>query len=300
MMLDPFELQAVVVLAEELHFGRAAGRLHLSQPALSKQIRRIEEKVGGPLFVRGYREVRTTEAGRVLALRGRLLLADMGGVLDETCRVVRGEGGLLKIGFGIAVILGLLPDVLLRFRARHPAVELRLRDMSTPAQIAALLREDIDVGFLRLPVDAAGLATRPVLRERLVAAIGPRTTWRTKDGVRSLAREPFVVCARAASASYYDHVTSVCRAAGFTPTIVQETGELYTVLALVRAGIGVALVPRAAAGMRLPGIRFREVSLPQAQWDIGVAGRHDRPVEPLVERFVDVATGFGRARSSSS
>lgn len=296
MELDLADFRAVVALADELHFGRAAARLHISQPALSKQIHRAEDRVGGRLFLRGYREVRLTEAGRLLAARGRRLLADVETVADEARRAARGEAGVLRVGFGIATLVDLLPDVLHRFRQQNPAVEVRLRDMSSSAQRAALMRDDIDVGFLRLPLADASLEARPVLRERLVAALGPRSRWRARDGLRSLAGEPFVVCARASSASYYDHVLSVCRLAGFGPRIAQETSELYTVLALVRAGVGVALVPSAAKGMRLPGIRFRELAVPQAEWAIGVAWRRDAP-SPLVSRFIGAATERRRVRS---
>src|SRR5918999_674458 len=116
MDVDLADLQAVVVLAETLHFGRAADRLHISQPALSKRIRRLEDRIGGALLVRRYRDVRLTEAGRVLADRGRHLLHESATTLALSQRAARGEAGLLRIGFGIPSILGLLPDVLMRFR----------------------------------------------------------------------------------------------------------------------------------------------------------------------------------------
>ena len=292
MTLETADLLAVVALADALHFGRAAERLHVSQPALSKQIQRVEAKVGGPLFVRGYRDVQVTEAGRLLAANARHVLQSSQGALDLARRAARGEAGLLKVGFGIATIFDLLPDVLLRFRRAHPGVEVRLQDMSTPSQLAALVGGDLDVGFVRLPVSNPNIAVRPVLRDRLVAAMPPATRWNAAAGLRSLGGHPFVVCARSSSASYYDHVVSVCRAAGFAPSIVQETDELYTVLALVRAGIGVALVPAAARGMRLDGIRFRDVALPQAQWDIGVAWRRDLAPSSTIERFVSFAAAY--------
>src|SRR6188474_1285557 len=127
MDVELVDLEALVVLAETLHFGRAADRLHVSQPALSKRIRRMEERVGGPLLVRRYRDVRLTEAGRLLVERGRHLLHDSAATLALSQRAARGEAGLLRIGFGIASILGLLPDVLLRFRRTYPDVHLQLR-----------------------------------------------------------------------------------------------------------------------------------------------------------------------------
>jgi DNA-binding transcriptional LysR family regulator len=282
------DLEAVVVLAETLHFGRAADRLHVSQPALSKRIKRLEERIGGPLLVRGYRDVKLTEAGRLLAGRGRHLIQESAATVALAQRAARGEAGLLRIGFGIATILGLVPDVLLRFRRAYPEVQLSLRDMPTPDQVSALVSREIDVGFVRRPVSDDRLVMRPVLDERLVAALGPRSPWVPKVGLRSVAGEPFIIVARTRSASFYDHALSVCAAAGFAPRIVQEAGELFTVLSLVRAGLGVSLVPRSAALMRLPGVRFRELTISKAAWNIALAWHRDSDDAPLVRRFVEM------------
>ena len=165
-------------------------------------------------------------------------------------RAARGEAGLLAIGFGIASILGCCRTSCCGFAA-PPRVQLRLRDMSTPDQIDALVGGDIDVGFVRLPVSPSGCDAAGA-RRAAGAAIGPRSPWRRALGLRSVAAEPFIIIARARSASFYDHVLSVCAAAGFAPRIVQEADELFTVLSLVRAGLGVSLVPRSAALMRCP------------------------------------------------
>jgi DNA-binding transcriptional LysR family regulator len=285
------DLEAIVALAESLHFGRAADRLHVSQPALSKRVRKLEGRIGGPLLVRRYRDVRLTEAGRLLAERGRQLLRESEATVALSQRAARGEAGRLRIGFGIASILGLLPDVLLRFRTTHPGVQLQLRDMSTPDQITALEAGDIDIGFVRLPVKGDRLVVRPVLDERLVLATGPRSPWTAAVGLRSVAAEPFLIISRGRSASFYDHALSVCAAAGFAPRIVQEANELFTVLSLVGAGLGVSLVPRSAALMHLPGVRFRELTLPEAAWDIAVAWRRDASHAPLVAQFADLVEG---------
>ena len=290
------DLQALIALAETLHFGRAADRLHVSQPALSKRIQRMEARIGGPLLVRGYRNVQLTEAGRLLAGRSRRLIAEASATLALTERAVRGEAGLLRIGFGIASIIRLLPDVVLRFRRAHPDVALHLRDMSTPDQIDALVRGEIDVGFIRHRAADERLHMRPVLDERLVAALGPHSRWRSRAGLHSLGAAPFIVVSRARSASFHDHVLSVCAAAGFTPRIVQEADELFTVVSLVRAGLGVSLVPRSAALMQLPGVRFHELGMPEAAWDIALAWHRDSDRVPLVRRFLDaVPTAPGRA-----
>ena len=162
----------------------------------------------------------------------------------------------------------------------------------------ALRQEEIDLGFVRMPVTDPRLECLPVLHERLVAAVGPRSAWRRRAGLGSLSEQPFVVCARAISASYYDHVVALCRAAGFTPRIVAETNERFSLLQLVRAGVGAALVPSAAASMRVPGVGFKDVRRAQAAWDIALAWRSQTDRGPLVAEFVRIAGQVYERRSA--
>jgi DNA-binding transcriptional LysR family regulator len=287
--LDSSELRSLVVLAEQRHFGRAAEILCVSQPALTKRLQRLEQKVGGPLLLRGYRDLRLTEPGRVLLERAKVLLRETALAIEVSRRAVAGEAGLLRIGFGAASVARLLPEILLRFRRAQPRVQIVMRDMASPAQVQALQREEIDLGFVRMPVTDPELEAVPILHERLVAAIGARSPWRDRAGLRSLAGEPFVVCSRTVSTSYYDHVGALCRSAGFTPRIVTETNDVFSQLHLVRAGIGVALVPSAATSMRVPGVRIKTIRLREARWDIAMVWRKQREPAPLVEAFVRVA-----------
>jgi DNA-binding transcriptional LysR family regulator len=302
--LETAELRSFVALAEQRHFGRAAEVLGVSQPALSKRVQRLEEKVGGPLFLRGYRDVRPTEAGRLLLERARVVLREAGLALSVSRQALRGEAGLLRIGFGVASMARLLPATLLRFRRQHPRVEIHMRDMATHDQLQALRDGEIDLGFVRMPVVESDFECVPILHERLAAAVSQHAAWKERIGLSSLAGQPFVVCSRTVSASYYDHVMALCRAAGFAPRIVTETNELFSLLQLVRAGIGVALVPSSAAAMKVPGVRFKLVQLQEANpWDIGLVRR--RPPQPgaLVDAFVRVAlevyaeTGKTRVRA---
>jgi DNA-binding transcriptional LysR family regulator len=294
--LDTALLRSFVVLADERHFGRAAERLNVSQPALSKRLQRLEDLVGGTLVRRRYRDVRLTEAGRMLLERAPLLLRETERAIELSRGVVRGEAGLLRIGFGVATITRLLPEVLLRFRRLHPRVQIEMRDMSSLGQAEALRRGEIDVGFVRHQLGDPDVESVPILRERLAAAVQPRSPWRASDGLRSLAAEPFVVCSRSVSASYYDHVMVLCRAAGVAPRVVAEISDLFSLLQLVRVGVGVALVPSAAAAMRVPGVRLREVHHPAAAWKIDLARRR-RDHGPLVDAFVRVAREVSSERA---
>jgi len=291
------ELRAFVTLAEQLHFGRAADRLHITQPALTKQIQRLEEAVGGTLVRRGYREVRLTPAGEVLLPHAARLLEESAAALDIARRAVRGQLGVLRLGFGLATVQ-LLPDLLLRFRSAFPGVELRLRDMPTPTQVGALVNGDLDVGFVRLPISEPGIETRPVLRERLVVLLGSHSRWRAREGLRSAAQEPFVTISRSTSASFHDHVIAVCRAAGFTPNIVQETNELFTMMMLVQGGLGIALAPSSVTLRRPAGVRVKAVKEAEAAWDIGIAWSRARHDAPLVRAFVETALRVRRGVGS--
>lgn len=295
--LDIAELRSLVALAEQRHFGHAAEVLGISQPALSKRLQRLEEKVGGRLVSRGYRDLRLTEPGLVLLGQAKGLLQSADLALEASRQALRGGSGFLRIGFGVASIAQTLPGILLRFRRSHPRVQVLMRDMSSPAQLQALRSEEIELGFVRMPVTDPALECTPVHHERLAAAVGPGSAWRDRTGLASLAEEAFVVCSRAVSASYYDHVLALCRTAGFTPRIVTETSELFSLLQLVRAGIGVALVPSASAAMRVPGVRFKAVRQKEAAWDIGLAWRKAPQKSPLLQAFLRTALDVFGERS---
>ena len=286
MELELSELRSFLALASQLHFGRAAESLHISQPALSKQVQRMEAKLGGPLLTRRYRKVSLTPAGAVLRDRARQLLRDAESAEQLSRLAIHGEAGLLRVGFGIASLASGLPELILSFRKRYPHAHITMRDMSTPDQIESLLRGEIDAGFVRLPVLDDRVDCAAVLEDRLVVAYNPKGEFRPTAGLSSLSGAPFVVHSRATSASLYDHIVRTCRAAGFAPKIVQEANELFTVLNLVRAGLGVSLVPSSARLMRVPQVRLAETRIEEAKWSIGIAWKREEPVAPLVARFV--------------
>jgi DNA-binding transcriptional LysR family regulator len=293
MALELSELRAFLVLADHLHFSHAAEVLHVSQPALTKQMQRLEAKVSGRLLVRGYRKVALTPAGEILRDRARRLLREAE-VAEQMARLaVNGKAGVLRIGFGIGSLAAGLPDMLMRFRQQFPEVQVFMRDMSTPNQIEALHQGEIDVGFVRLPVESAELVTVPVLEEMLVAAIPRGMSYR--KGLSDLRNEPFVVISRSSSVSFFDHLVQTCRAAGFSPRIVQEVNELLTVLFLVQGGAGVSLVPSSASRMRVPNVRLLDTHLAEAKWKIGLTWRKRDQSDPLVRNFVHLARRLSNA-----
>jgi len=300
MYLQVEELHSFVVLADELHFGRASKRLFVSQPALSKQIRRLEEKVGGALFTRTRRKVEITEAGRVLLAGADKVLREDEAALSLAKEAVLGRAGTLRIGFGIASVSEILPRTILRFRKTYAQVELKMRDMSTPAQIAALVEGSIDIGIVRLPIAHTELDSLPLFHEQLVVATSGSLSYNSRQGLAALRNQPFVFFPRATSATLHDHVLGLCRGAGFSPTIVQEASELFTMLNLVRAGLGVSLVPSAARRMGVPGVRFHDLGLPEAKWRIGIAWNRLSDKAELISRFVATTRSVVRREKVST
>jgi DNA-binding transcriptional LysR family regulator len=282
------QLRSVVVLAEHLHFGRAAAVLYVSQPALTKQIRKIENTLGGPLFMRKPRQLRLTRAGQVLVEHARSVIRDTHLAIDVSRSAMRGEAGVLRIGFGLSSLAVGLPEIVQRFRRRFPLVHISMRELSTPPQLEELENRTLDVGFVRLPISLPEISSIPLFTDRLMVAVQRRKGQNVRGGLKSFAREPFIFVTRAASASLHDHIIRTCHAAGFLPRVVQEVGELFTVLRFVQAGAGVALVPQSSSIMNVPGIRFLETGIPAAQWKVGVAFNHVSSSDPAVRNFLSV------------
>jgi len=284
MALETQELASFAVLAEQLHFGRAATRLHISQPALSKRIRSLEDKVGGPLLVRNRRGVALTSAGTMFYKEARRIIRDVEVAFEAVRGATSGELGKLRLGVGMSTVHSLVPRALLKFRESSPGVEIEIADMSTPSQIEALIAGRLDVGFVRLPVKHPLLTVQKVLTERLTIATSDKFTGPvTMQGIQE---QPFILIDRGVSATYHDHCISLCDRSGFTPRIVYEPNDMFTILNLVSAGIGVSLVPRAARAMHVSGVKFAPVHSSYAEWDIGMAWNKKLESE-IIRKFAE-------------
>ncbi|MEV0147820.1 MULTISPECIES: LysR family transcriptional regulator [unclassified Nonomuraea] len=284
------QLHAFAVLAEELHFGRAAERLGIAQPPLSQQIRRLERRVGHALFDRGPGGVTLTPAGHELLPSARRALGEIAGGLDAARRAGRGETGRLRIGFAASLALTVLPRILRAYRDGHPGVEVEIREMTTAPQVAALRDGSLDVGLLREPPEADGLVAEPILSEGFVAVLpsGHPLAARRAVPVAALADEPFVLLPREAAPTVHDRITGLCRAAGFEPRAGQRAVEWQTVCALVGAGLGVSLAPASVRGIRLAGVTYRGISPGGARTTVAACHRRDDP-NPLLARFLHTA-----------
>jgi DNA-binding transcriptional LysR family regulator len=288
MNLEFSELHAFVVLAGELHFRKASERLFLSQPALSKKIQRLEEKLKGALFVRSRRKVALTDAGKNFLPKAAKLLQDAEDALRETQAAMEGRAGTLRIGFGIASVSEILPGTILRFRKLDPDIELQMREMPSPLQVSSLIESRLDVGILRMPVTNPKLISVPLFSEHLVLATPADIPYRRKEGINGFRNSGFIFVSPSVSKTFHDRVLGLCLRAGFTPRVVQEANEILTILHLVRARMGVSLVPRSALRLKVPGVRFHELGWKEPLWRIGIAWNRNSEKLPLISRFVKV------------
>ena len=289
------KLKHFVVLAEELHFGRAARRLSLTQPPLSMSIRGLEEELGVPLFERTRRNVALTHAGAIFLEEARDILERTAKAADLARAAHRGEAGRLTVGFIAATAYTLLPLVLRDFRARFPGVTLDLRELTMPEQFEALRREDIDIGLLRPPVVDPTLASAVILEEPMVVALPAGHPLAKAARIRAsrLAAEPFVMFPRQAGMVFHDLIMEFCARAAFVPRVVQEASETHAVIGLVSAGLGIALVPESARVIGMRGVAFRPVTgeAPIARTALAWQAGSD---SPLVRGFIETAREAAR------
>jgi DNA-binding transcriptional LysR family regulator len=284
--MDLRQLKSFTVLAEECHFGRAAARLHLAQPALSQQIRRLERDLGGPLFTRSTRRVALTEAGDLLLTRARGILALLARAEDEQARLAQGHLGTVGIGFIGSATYDVLPGVARQLRDELPGLRLDLRgEMLTPELAAGLLDHTLDVALMRPPADPAGLRVTPLRTEPLVAALradDPRAGAGPLD-LTALAAEPFIAHPSRQLSSMHQSMLDTCRAAGFRPREIIEVRETSTLVTFVAAGLGVALVPASVRSLGVAGVAYLPLAQSPASVQLVLATRADETA-PLVDR----------------
>lgn len=252
------QLRYFLVLADELHFGRAAERLAISQPPLSWNIQQLEQSIGAQLFVRSSRGVRLTQAGRALVPAAQALLAQA----DEAARlardVERGVQGVLRIGLVSSMLYRSLPQLLRGFAQRSPRVQLRTAEMSSHDQIVALSHGHLDLGFVHTVQLPPTLERLTYSNEPFIACLPAAHPLAQSPALTpfALRNETFVMFARDASPDYYERVLTLCTGAGFYPNVCHEARHWLSVVSLVAQGLGVAFVPQALAHSAVGGAAF--------------------------------------------
>ncbi|WP_134579897.1 LysR family transcriptional regulator [Pseudomonas aeruginosa] len=287
-------LRYFIAVAEELHFGRAAERLGISQPPLSQQIQALEEEIGARLFERTNRRVELTDAGRLFLDESRQVLAQVDKAVLLARRAHLGELGELKIGFtSSAPFTSTIPSSIHAFRKAYPDVHLDLQEMSSRQVLKALLEESLQVGVIRPLALPDAVHWVELFREPLVAVLRadhPLAAG-SEDGqaIAALAEEPFVFFPRSYGTGLYDQVIALTRQAGFSPRIAQEASEAMTIIGLVSAGLGVSILPASFRRTRVDGVVYRTLSDPEATTAVWLVRRQNEG-SPLALSFIDLVT----------
>ncbi|MDZ7704603.1 MAG: LysR family transcriptional regulator [Trueperaceae bacterium] len=284
--MDFKKLRYFVAVAEEKHFGRAAEKLHLTQPPLSLQIKQLEEDIGVSLLDRTTRRVELTDAGKVFLQRAKQILQATVEAERAAQQTALGMEGRLELGFVSSSVLSILPKALRMFRSRYPDVELELFEMTAAAQSEALLNGQIRLGVVRLPLAMPELQVEELLREPLLIALpeGHELSAQTDITLPMLENRPLIFFTRQLVPGLYAQLLEMFRRINTLPKVSQHAVHLHTITELVASGIGIAIVPTSALRLRSPGVVYRPFAAKNAVTRLGVARLE--PPSTLVDNFV--------------
>ncbi len=289
------QLHYFLAVAEELNFGRAAQRLNIAQPPLSRQIRQLEQELGVQLFHRTSRRVELTEVGNVFLEEARRILKQVEQSIQVTQRASQGEIGRLSVAFEGSSAYDIIPTALKTYRERFPDVELVVLSMTTEKQVEALHEDRIQVGFVVPPLQGQvqDLFVEAVLQEPLVLALPEDhpLAAQSKVKVRSLANEAFIMGQRNSGCGLYDQVIAACRRAGFSPNVTQEVNEMQVLLGLVAADLGVAILSGSAKQFQRSGVVYRELQPASSEVALASAWRKDSQ-SSVLQAFLEVIRGI--------
>jgi DNA-binding transcriptional LysR family regulator len=281
-------LHSFLALAEELHFGRAADRVGIAQPPLSRHIQQLEAEIGSPLFERGPRSVTLTRAGREFLERVRPHVDGISQAVHATRAAGSGLSGRLTVGYVSNLSYQLLPTVLSQLQTTAPGVTLDLKEMSTLAQVPALRAGEIGIALLVLPIDELGLMQRRLFQDPLVVVM-PADHELAQKSVVSLAdlcRFPFIACPRYEKTSFQNVILERCHEAGYEPNVVHEVNGKTLMYELIAHGIGISVVPRSSSQGHREGIVYRSLAETLRPIDVGAVWRKEDE-DPLRRVFVD-------------
>ena len=305
MHLELRQLRYFIAVAEELHFGRAALRLHMTQPPLSQTIQALEELLGSPLFMRNRRAVALTPAGEALLPEARRMLLQASQMPELVRRAGAGEAGRIALAFVSSADYSVLPPFLRSYRAAYPQVKITLQEATTDRQVDDLLHARIDAGLLIAPLSDKAkveLDYLKVLSEPLIlaapsgllgtqslasvrsdpgAAINGAAVW-----LRDVPPLPLIIFPRHIAPGLHDDILACFRAAGVTPEIGQEAIQMQTIVGLVSAGMGLALVPQSVSKLMRPGVEYRALRDATPQVETGLAWRRDN-MSPVLAGFLE-------------
>jgi DNA-binding transcriptional LysR family regulator len=296
MNIELRQLRYFVAVAEEMHFGRAAVRLHMTQPPLSQTIQSLEATLGTPLFERTKRRVELTPAGAALLPEARRLLVQADTLPDLARRAASGEAGRLSLAFVSTADYSILPPFLREFRERYPQVQIGLREATTDVQLEELVQGRIDVGLLIPPlpdrikseIDYAPLLIEPLILAAPKGMHGLRGNAMVKlKNLAGLSDMPLVIFPRRIAPALHDAILACFHEAGIAPRIGQEAIQMQTIVGLVSAGMGIALVPQSVSNLKRPGVEYKPLAGNPPTVETGLAWRRDN-ASPVLRAFLEL------------
>jgi len=260
--MNPRNLKYFIAVAEEKNIGRAAVRLHISQPPLTRQIQHLEHEMGVILFTRTPKGVELTEAGELFLIEARNICSIIERATERTQRAGSGKLGRLDVAIFGSGILNDIPKILLAYKNAYPDVKVVLHTMEKAEQIEALRQRRINVGFNRLLTPLPDISFELIATERLFLAINENHPYARKTVIPSevLGENPLVLYPTGTRPNYIDKVINICHDLGFSPTVSQKVGDVITAVALVSSGFGICLVPESAISLKLPGVVYRSLT----------------------------------------
>lgn len=290
------QLRYFVAVAEELSFSRAAVRVHISQPPLSRQVALLEREIGVQLLHRTTHEVSLTKAGEAFLAEARQLLALSAKAADVAQRASRGETGRIRVGFIGAALYSFLPRLLREYRQRYPEVEISLTQLTIAQQAEALRNREIDVGVIRQHIADDALLTWCMVREPFMVALplDHPLAQRKKIMLKALSQEPFILFNRKDAPVVYDQTLRMCEQVGFSPHIVQEARPMATVVGLVAAGLGVSIVPSSMQRINIEHVAYRPLGGTRAVNEFVISWHRDHR-SPVLARFLEMAKQLPQA-----
>ena len=289
-MFDLKQLECFVAVGEELHFGRAARRIFMTQPPLSRQIRLLEHELDLQLFVRNSRSVKLTPAGTVFLQEARRLLGMAKHAAQAAQRVAHGDAGILQLGFTAGAGYSFLPELLNKSNVGLKGIEIVLHEMVTSRQIESLQAHEIDAGLLRMNSELQDLEVIPVVREPLMLVVprGHRLATGRMPTLKDLTDEPFITFSPQDGKYFFDKIDSLFQCAGIRVNYVQRISQVHSILALVSAKQGIALVPQSAEALHFDGTAMRKLKERPVHAELFFAWRKDNlnPALPALLRLI--------------
>lgn len=290
--LQIHQLRYFIAVAEELHFGRAANKLNISQPPLSQQIIKLEKELNVKLFNRTKRNVELTEVGAIFLKDAYEILEQIELSADRVTKYTLGEIGEINLGYASYCIFDVLPTILKTFYKKYPEVKINLKHLGTSEQITAFKESQIDIGLLCPPIDEAHLTLETIYNQPFVAVLPSESELAKQSlgesiGIQELSNYPFIMTPRNVGSGYYDKIINICFDANFSPNIILEVNDLHELISLVSTGLGVSIVPKSLVQYQKSNVVFKKLNHNKYLVDTAIAYKTNKKNE-VINNFLKI------------